>query len=42
MSSQVKLFAIIGGILIVVAGGFLIYEMKAPPAPQAQQRGFHP
>jgi hypothetical protein len=42
MSSQTKIIAIIGGILIIAAGAFYFYESKAPPAPQATQRGFHP
>lgn len=41
MSSQTKLFAIIGGILIIAAGAFYFIESKPPAAPAAE-RGVHP
>ncbi len=40
MSSQTKIIAIIGGILIVAAGVFYFTASK-PPAPPEAERGFH-
>lgn len=41
MSSQMKVIAIIGAVLVVGALGFRFLVADKPPAPQAP-RGFHP
>jgi hypothetical protein len=41
MSSQTKIIAIVGGILIVAAGIFWFTASKPPAAP-TQQRGYTP
>jgi hypothetical protein len=41
MSSQTKIIAAVGGILIVVAGAFWMFVANKPPAAPQTERGYH-